>query len=111
MNKVILTGRLTADAELNNVGENGKVKLSFILAVQREYLNSNKEREADFVPIVLWNKGAEKLQKHLTKGRMISVTGRLNISSFEGESGARKYMTQVIASEINFMDTKKNEVV
>jgi single-strand DNA-binding protein len=111
MNKIILTGRLTADAELNHVGENGKIKLSFILAVPREFLNSNKEREADFVPVVLWNKGAEKLQKYLTKGRMINVTGRLNISSYDGEGGNRKYMTQVIASEINFMDTKKNEVV
>ena len=111
MNKVILIGRLTRDAELKQLGGEGKSVLNFTIAVNRDYLNNKNEREADFVPVVYWNKSGEILQTYLTKGRFICVTGRISIKSYESKEGIRKYITQIIADEIQFLDSNKSKEI
>ncbi|TDT56483.1 single-stranded DNA-binding protein [Fonticella tunisiensis] len=108
MNKVVLIGRLVKDAEVKNVGDDGKSVLNFTMAVQRDYINSKSERESDFIPIVYWHKSAEKLKQYLTKGRMISVSGRIRVRSFEGREGGKKYVTEILADEIKFLSSRKD---
>lgn len=106
-----MLGRLTRDAELKQVGGEGKSVLNFTIAVRREYLNDKNEREADFIPTVYWNKIGEVLQKYLTKGRMICVTGRINIKSYDSKEGVRKYITQIIADDIQFLYSNKSKEI
>lgn len=112
MNKVLLTGRLARDAEVRQASSSlEKGRLFFTLAVQREYKNVNGEKEADFIPIIMWTKFADKLKMCLTKGKRISVTGWINVSSYEASDGQKKYSTQIVAENIEFLDSKKNEAV
>lgn len=111
MNKVLLIGRLTRDAELRQVGEEQRHVLNFVIAVNREYLNDKNEREADFIPVAYWNKFGEALQKYLSKGRLVCVTGRISVRSYESKEGIKKYTTSIVADEIQFLDSKKNQEV
>lgn len=108
MNKVVLVGRLTRDAELKTFEAKEKSVLNFTLAVNREFANSNNEKEADFIPIVYWTEHAESLQKHLLKGRQICVSGKLRVRSYETSENIKKYITEVMADEIKFLDSVKN---
>lgn len=107
MNKVILVGRLTRDAELKTFEAKERSVLNFTLAVNREFVNSNNEREADFIPIVYWTEHAEELQKYLSKGRQICVSGKLRVRSYETPESIKKYITEVLADEIKFLDRVK----
>lgn len=111
MNRVFLVGRLTSDAELKVVTEEGKGLISFTLAVRRNFPNQNNEYEADFIPVVWWKDEAKAkiLTDYLSKGRLISLEGRINIRSYENKEGQRKYVTQVIAEEVSFLDKAKKE--
>ena len=101
MNKVILIGRLTKDPELRYT-QTGKAVCNFTLAVDRPFTTSG-EREADFVPCVVWNKPAENVAKYLSKGRQCAVEGRLQTRSYDGNDGTRKYITEVIANSVEFI--------
>ena len=107
MNKVLLIGRLTRDAELLVLKSGNRCALKFTLAIDREYKNADGEKDADFIPVVYFTEHAHKLISHLTKGRMLSVTGKLKITSTEGEGGKRRYFTDVDAERIEFLDSKK----
>ncbi|GAA0724205.1 single-stranded DNA-binding protein [Clostridium malenominatum] len=107
MNKVLLIGRLTKDCELKHVGDEGTPLLNFTIAVQRPFVNSKGEREADFIPISCWKKSVETMVPDLTKGRLVSVLGRINVRSYTNMNGERRYMTQVVAEQINFMEHSK----
>jgi single-strand DNA-binding protein len=109
MNKVILIGRLVKDAEIKVIGQDGKSVLNFTLAVRRNYVNDQNETESDFIPVSYWHKSAQSLQKYLIKGRMVGVEGRINVRSYEAVGGGRKYITQIIADQIQFLDSKKSE--
>ncbi|KAJ51181.1 single-strand DNA-binding protein [Clostridium tetanomorphum] len=109
MNKVLLIGRLTKDCELKHVGEEGNALLNFTLAVQRNYLNNKGEREADFVPVVYWRKSAESIAPYLTKGRLISIFGKINVKSYTSTNGDRRYITQIVAEDIQFIDYSKTK--
>ena len=76
MNKVILVGRLTRDPEVKNT-TTGKAVATFTLAVDRRFKNKDGQKEADFVPIVVWGKQAEFAGQYLSKGSQIGVSGRL----------------------------------
>lgn len=108
MNKVVLVGRLTKDAELKAFESNEKSVLNFTLAVNREYVNSNNERDADFIPIVYWTEHGESLQKYLLKGRQICVSGKLRVRSYETPDKGKRYITEVLAEEIKFLDKIKD---
>lgn len=107
MNKVVLVGRLTRDADLRTFEANEKGVLNFTLAVNREFTNSNNEREADFIPIVYWTEHAESLHKYLLKGRQICVSGKLRVRSYETPEKGKRYITEVFAEEIKFLDKIK----
>lgn len=103
MNNTQLIGRLTAKPELRYT-ESQKAVCSFTLAVPRTY---NRD-ETDFINCVAWNKSAEVLEKYCDKGSRIAVVGRIQVRDYETENGKR-YTTEVIAENIEFLDTKKKE--
>ena len=101
MNNIILIGRLTKDPELSYT-PNGKAVCKFVLAVDRGF--SNGEKEADFINIVVWGKNGENCAEYLSKGRKAAVEGRLQIRSYEDNSGQRKYVTEVVAGKVEFLE-------
>lgn len=107
MNHIILVGRLTRDPELKYT-PSGVPVANFDLAVDRP-LQKDKEKETDFIRIVVWNKLAENCANYLGKGRLIAVEGRLQIRSYEGQDGQKRYVAEVVASEVQFLDKAKTE--
>lgn len=104
MNKVIMIGRLTKDADLRST-TSGKQVASFSIAVNRKY----KKDEADFFDVVAWDKTAEFVTKYICKGMQIAVEGRLQNRQWEGNDGVMRYATEIIADDIYFADSKKKE--
>ena len=105
MNIAILVGRLTRDPELKYT-PNGVAVCNFTLAVDRAF---SKDKEADFIPVVVWQKLAESCANHLSKGRLVAVAGRLQIRSYE-KDGQNRRIAEVVASEVKFLDyAKKRE--
>ena len=107
LNEVILIGRLTRDPGLKYTQGSGTPVATFTLAVDRNYTNQQGKREADFIPIVTWNKLAETCANNLTKGRLIAVTGRIQTRSWNDQEGKRHYVTEVVADSVRFLDKKK----
>ena len=107
MNNVSLVGRLTKDPELRTVST-GNTTCSFTVAVNRQFTNANGERETDFINCVVWGKQAENLAKFCTKGSQIGVTGRIQTRNYDGQDGKRVYVTEVVATNINFLSSKNN---
>jgi single-strand DNA-binding protein len=105
LNRIILIGRLTRDPELKYT-PNGKAVATFTLAVDRFRTKSQGERETDFITIVVWEKQAENCANYLGKGSLAAVDGRLQIRSFEGKDGQRRWMTEVVAETVRFLDKK-----
>lgn len=105
MNKVVLIGRLTKDPELRYTSSNVPAA-SFTLAVNRNFQNQNGVREADFINIVMWRKQAETGKKYLTKGSLISIEGRIQTRNYDGADGKKVYVTEVIADNFEFLESK-----
>lgn len=105
MNKVVLIGRLTKDPELRYTSSNVPAA-SFTLAVNRNFQNQNGVREADFINIVMWRKQAETVKKYLTKGSLISIEGRIQTRNYDGADGKKVYVTEVIADNFEFLESK-----
>ncbi len=103
MNHVILIGRLTRDPELRYT-PNGVAVANFTLAVDRPFTNQAGEREADFIPVIVWQKLAETCANHLHKGRLVAVDGRLQIRSYETQDGQRRRVAEVVAGNVQFLD-------
>lgn len=106
MNKVILIGRLVKDPEMRYT-QSGKGVCSFNLAVDRRF-SKEGQQTADFIPIVAWNKLAEIVGDNLTKGRRISVEGRMQVRNYDAQDGTKRYVTEVIADEVEFLDSKRD---
>lgn len=104
MNKVILAGRLTKDPEFQNTS-NGISNCNFRLAVNRNFVNTNGERDADYFNISTWKGIAENCHKYLKKGDKISVVGRLQSNIYE-KDGKNQYAVNVVAEEVEFLQTK-----
>jgi single-strand DNA-binding protein len=105
MNKVILIGNLTRDPELATTNSGVSV-CRFSIAVQRRFQNAEGEREADFFNIVVWRAQAENCHKFLKKGSKCAVTGRLQNSSYEANDGSKRYTTEIVADEVEFLGAK-----
>ena len=108
LNRVILTGRLTRDADLRYT-PSGVAVASFTMAVNRTYANSNGEYEADFINCVVWRKPAENLASFIKKGGLIGVDGRIQTRSYEDKEGKTQYVTEVVAEHIQFLEPKKGD--
>ncbi len=102
MNKVILIGRLTKDPDLRYT-QSGTAVASFTLAVNRRFANQNGEREADFINCVAWNKSAEFVANYFTKGQQMALEGRLQVRSYEGDDGKRRWVTEVVVEQMEFV--------
>ena len=103
INKAILMGRLTRDPELRHTGS-GTPVCSFSIAIDNCY---GDNRQTDFINCVAWNKTAEFVEKYFTKGRMIIVVGRISTRTWEGQDGKKNYVTEVVASEVSFGESKR----
>ena len=108
MNKVILMGRLTRDPEVRYTQTNNTLVASFSLAVNRRFVRQGEERQADFINIVAWNKTGEFVSKYFKKGQQVAVIGRLQTRTWDDEQGQKHYVTEVIAEETYFADTKRD---
>ena len=108
MNKVILIGNLTKDPELRTT-PSGVSVCSFSLAVQRDFADSNGERTADFFNITVWREKGENCAKYLKKGKKASIVGTLQNRKYEDRDGAIRYVTEILASEVEFLSPKEQE--
>ena len=109
MNRVFLLGRLTAEPQLRYTATNNTAVCGFTLAVDRRFQKSGEEKQTDFFPIVAWEKTAEFCSKYFSKGRKVAVSGRLENRNWEDDKGVKHYITEVIADEVDFADSKKND--
>ena len=109
MNKVILMGRLTRDPEVRYTQTSNAMVTSFTLAVNRRIVMKGQERQADFLPIVAWNKTAEFIAKYFKKGQQVAVIGRVETRTYDDKDGKKVYVTEVSAEEAYFADSKREE--
>ena len=108
MNKVILLGRLTKNPEVRYTQTTNTLVASFSLAVNRRFVSQGQERQADFFNIVAWSKLGEFCSKYFQKGQQVAIIGRLQNRSWEDDQGTKHYITEVVAEEAYFADSKKD---
>lgn len=107
INNVSLTGRITKDLEKKETGKGTSV-VNFSLAVDRRFKNSNGDHEADFIGIQAWGMTADLLCKYCGKGSLIGIEGRIQTRNYENNQGQRVYVTEVVAENVTFLDSKKS---
>ena len=108
VNNVVLVGRLVRDVDLRQTST-GKMMTYFTLAVNRNFKNEQGEQAADFIGCVAFDKKAENMARFLSKGSLISVEGRISTRNFQGNDGKTVYVTEVVASNITFLENKKQQ--
>ena len=106
MNKVCLVGRLTAKPELRYTGSN-VAYTRFTVAVNRTFTSSNGQREADFIGVIAWRRQAENICQYLDKGSLVSIDGRIQTGSFTDKDGMRRYTTDVVADNVQFLESRR----
>ena len=107
LNHITIMGRLVRDPELRRTGS-GIAVASFTVAVDRDFADkSSGEKETDFIECVAWRQLGEFVSKHFTKGRMIVVSGRLQVRKWKNKDGENRYTTEVLAENCYFGDSKK----
>lgn len=100
LNKVMLIGNVGRDPEMRYTAQ-GAALTSFSLATSSTY---DGKETTEWHNVVTWNKLAELMGQHLQKGRKVYVEGRLTTRSWEGQDGAKKYRTEVVANQVLFLD-------
>ncbi len=111
-NKVILIGNLTADPELKQT-QNGISVTSFSIAVSRRFSSKSTEnaQQADFINIVAWRNTAEFITKYFQKGKSILIVGSLQTRTWTDQNGQKRYVTEVVADEAQFVEKKGDGAV
>lgn len=105
INRIVLVGRLTRDPEMRYT-PNGIAVARFTVACDRPFSGQDGKRETDFIDCVVWRKQAENVAQYLKKGSMAGVDGRLQISSYEGQDGQRRYRAEVVADSVRFLEPR-----
>ncbi len=105
MNKVFLIGRLVRDPELRYTSSNIAVA-TFSLAVNRPFADQSGERGTDFINIVVWRKQAENVKNYLNQGSQVAIDGRIQTRSYDDQNGNKRYVTEVIADNVQFLDSR-----
>lgn len=100
-----MLGRLIKSVEVRYT-QNQKVVAQFDIAVNREFKNAQGEYEADFFHVVMWGKLAELAGNSLDKGHRVLVEGRLQNRSYEAKDGTKRYITELIADKMEFIEKK-----
>ena len=109
MNKVILMGRLTRDAEIRySQGESSTAIARSSLAVDRRFRRDNEEQTADFINCVAFGRTAEFLERFGRKGTKFVLEGRIQTGSYTNKDGQRVYTTDVVAENVEFAESKNN---
>ena len=108
LNRVIITGRLTKDTELKRTGS-GTAVTSFTVACERDFKDQNGKKETDFLDVVVWRNTAEFVSKYFSKGRMITVEGRLQIRNWKDQNGNDRRSAEIVAENVYFGDSKQSE--
>ena len=109
MNKVVLMGRLTRDPEVRYTQTNNTLVASFSLAVNRRFTREGDTQTADFINVTAWSKTGEFVSKYFKKGQQVAVVGRLQTRSWDDQNGQKRYATDVVAEEVYFADSKRND--
>lgn len=99
MNKVLLTGRITKDPEIRYTS-NGIANLLFTLAVDSSQRDANGNRQAFFISCVAWGQQADFMSRYVKKGNMLAITGRIQTRSYQDQTGAQHYVTEVVVEQI-----------
>ena len=107
MNECILSGHLASDVELRTT-QSGKSVAQFRLAVNRRKGKDGKQ-ETDFLPIVVWDKLADLCAKYLAKGSGAAVAGAIQTRSYTAQDGSKRYVTEIIANEVEFLGGKQDK--
>ena len=108
MNLISLTGRVVKDCELSMLPGTGTAKISFVICVERKYQKDKNNKKVDFIPVEVIGNHATKLAQYLTKGKMIGVTGEINIDTWEKDN-QKKSFTKIKADKIEFLGGGKQE--
>jgi len=107
MNKVIFIGRLTKDPEVKNTSSQVQF-CNFTIAVDRRFKDANGQRQADFINCVAWRQTASFIGSYFRKGSKVAVVGSLQSRSYDDQSGQKRYVTEVVVDEVEFMDSKND---
>lgn len=108
MNKVVLIGRVTKDIELKTTESRKSIAL-FTLAVNRDYKNAEGKYDTDFINCVAFGQQAETISKFVHKGDRFGVDGKINTRTYEKQDGTRVYITEIIVSGFEFLESKKDK--
>ena len=109
MNKVSLIGRLTKDPEMKVISTNNTMVANFTVAVNRRFAKEGEERQADFINIIAWGKTAEFCSKYFKKGLQVGLVGRIQTRNWDVDNGQKHFATEVIAEEVYFADSKRED--
>ena len=107
LNVTVLMGRLVADPELRHTQSDVAVT-SFTIAVDRSYVKSGADRQADFIDIVAWRGTADFVCKYFRKGQMIAVQGSIQTRSYQDKDGNKRKAFEIVADNVHFADSKKD---
>lgn len=110
LNKVVLCGRLTADPELKQT-QNGIAVVSFTLAVNRRFsrgADGQNNSQADFIGCVAWRQTAEFISRYFKKGSSLCITGSIQTRTWNDNTGAKRYATDVVVDEAMFVDSRSD---
>lgn len=108
LNRIDLMGRLTRDPELRHTSS-GKPVAAFSIAVERDNKDQDGNRPVDFIEIVAWNQLAEVVSRYMTKGRMVVVSGRLQMRNWTDKNGNKRVSAEVVAESVYFADSKRED--
>ncbi len=100
-------GRLVADPELKTTSSGISVT-TFRIAVDRSYVKSGEERQADFFDIVAWRYTAEFICKHFRKGSLIAIDGQLQSRTYQAKDGSNRYVVEVVADNASFTGERRD---
>lgn len=103
MNKVILIGRLTKDPELRFT-PSGIAVSTVVLAIDRKISSKDQEKSTDFIQVIIWGKQAEATANYISKGCKFGVCGRIQTRNYNDKDGNKKYVTEVVAEEVSFIE-------
>ena len=109
MNRVYLIGRVTQDLELKHFGTEERKYARFTLAVN-EYKSLTKEYTTNFIDIVAFDRNAEVLSEYITKGRKLSIEGKIRTGSYLDKNNTKKYTVDIILEDFDFIDNKPNVI-
>ena len=106
LNHITAAGRLTKDPELRRT-QNGVAVASFTIACDRDIKDASGNKQTDFIDCVAWRNTAEFVDKYLTRGRMVIVSGRLQMREWTDKSGAKRKSAEILAENVYFADSKR----